>query len=218
MTRTVHRYRPAALAACGIAAPLVYTAAAITAGLRDPHYSHLKNFVSELGAAGAPGAGVMNFAGFLPYGILIMLFALGIHRGMRPDAGGWLGPTVLGLYGLAYVALAFAPCDPGCQALAPPSLHHQVHLLLGDIIFLTIVVGPFALYPRMVNDPDWRALATATLLLPASAWLILNVSLIGSILGVAGAIRQRVALLLIFTWIELAAIRLMRPGLGSSPG
>jgi len=60
--------------------------------------------------------------------------------------------------------------------------------------------------------------ATATLLLPASAWLILNVSLIGSILGVAGAIRQRVALLLIFTWIQLAAIRLMRPGLGSSPG
>ena len=197
------------LKAAGVAAPVVYTAAAIAAGLRDPHYSHLQNFVSELGATGAPGAGLMNFAGFLPYGILIMVFALGIHRGMRPDAGGWLGPSVLGLYGLAYVALAFAPCDPGCQA-STPSLHHQIHFLLGDIIFLAIVVGPFALYPRMVKDPNWRALGAATLLLPASAWLILNVSLLGSILGVAGAIRQRVSLLLIFAWIELAAIQLLR--------
>ena len=210
MTRTVHPYRPAALATCGIAAPFVYTAAAIAAALRDPHYSHLKNFVSELGATGAPGAGVMNFAGFLPYGILLMLFALGIHRGIRPDAGGWLGPSVLGLYGLAYVALAFAPCDPGCQASTPPSLHHQVHFMLGDIIFLAIVVGPFALYPRMMKDPDWQALGTATLLLPAAAWLILNVSLLGSMLGVGGAIRQRVSLLLIFAWIELAAMRLLR--------
>src|SRR4026209_1316484 len=197
MARTEYRARPAVLAACGIVAPFVYTAAAIAAGLRDPHYSHLRNFVSELGAMGAPGASVMNFAGFLPYGILMMLFALGIHRGMRPDAGGWLGPSVLSLYGLAYVALAFAPCDPGCQAAAPPSLHHQVHFLLGDIIFLAIVVGPFALYPRMVKDPHWRSLATATLLLPAAAWLILDISLLGSILGVGGAIRQRVTLLLI---------------------
>jgi hypothetical protein len=217
MTRTAHRYRPAALAACGIAAPFVYTAAAFAAGLRDPHFSHLKNFVSELGATGAPGAGVMNFAGFLPYGILMMLFALGIHRGMRPDAGGWLGPSVLGLYGLAYVALAFAPCDPGCQASTPPSLHHQLHFLLGDIIFLAIVVGPFALYSRLVKDPRWRSLATATLLLPASAWLILDLSLLGNMLGVAGAVRQRVWLLLLFLWIELAAIRLLRLGPDAGP-
>jgi hypothetical membrane protein len=101
MTRNVAT-RSAALAACGIAAPIVYAAAAIAASINYPQYDHLKNFVSGLGAIGAPGAAIMNFAGFLPYGVLMLAFALAVHRGIRKDVGGWLGPTVLALYGLLY--------------------------------------------------------------------------------------------------------------------
>ena len=201
------------LAACGIAAPLVFTAAVIAASVNHPGYDQLKNFISELGATGAPAAGVMNFAGFLPYGLLLVAFALAVHRGMRADAGGWLGPSMLALYGLAYVALAVSPCDPGCQA-ATPSLHHRMHFLLGDLIFLTAVLGPFTLYPRMLKDPAWRSLAPATLILPGMAWLILEAS--GA--GVPGALRQRVWLILVFLWIALVALRLLRIGaIGDQP-
>ena len=193
-----------ALAACGVAAPLVYSAAAITASLKHPGYDHLKNFISELGATGAPGAAIMNFAGFLPYGVLMVGFALAVHRGIRADVGGWLGPSVLGVYGLAYVGVAMAPCDPGCQAVTP-SLHHRMHVLLGDLIFLTAVLGPFTLYPRMAKDPAWRSLAVATLVLPGASWLILELSGV----GMSGAVRQRLWLLLLFVWIELLAIRLL---------
>ena len=65
MTSNVPAGRSAALAACGVGAPIVYTAAAIAASINYPDYDHLKNFVSELGATGAPGAAIMNFAGFL---------------------------------------------------------------------------------------------------------------------------------------------------------
>jgi hypothetical membrane protein len=207
MTATGPVARLNALAACGIAAPLVFIAAVTAASLNHPGYDHLKNFISELGATGAPAAGVMNFAGFLPYGLPTAAFALAVHRGMRLDAGGWLGPSILALYGLAHIAVAVTPCDTGCQA-ATPSLHHRLHFLLGDLIFLTAVLGPFTLYPRMVKDPAWRSLATATLILPGLAWLILEASGV----GISGALRQRLWLLLLFMWIAIMALRLLRLG------
>jgi hypothetical protein len=202
--------RPSRLAITGLLAPLVFILAALATSARQPGYDHLKNFVSELGATGAPAAGIMNFGGFLVYGLLMMAFAWAVHRGIRTDAGGWLGPTVLALYGLAYVGVALAPCDPGCQA-ATPSLHHRLHLLLGELVLLTAVLSPFTLYARMVKDPEWRSLATLTLFLPGGAWVVLQ----ASGLGVAGAIRQRLWLLLLFIWIELVALRLLRSGASS---
>ena len=207
MASTLATDRPVALAACGLAAPMVFTAAVVSASIRYPGYSHAKNFISELGATGAPGAAIMNFAGFLAYGVLIVAFALAIHRSIRPDIGGWLGPAMLGLYGLAYVGVAMAPCDPGCQSPAP-SLHHQLHILLGDLIVLTAVLGPCTLYSRMRQDPAWRSLALATLLLPWAAWVIVEASGV----GVSGAIRQRLWLLLLFLWIELMALRAIALG------
>jgi len=128
-----------------------------------------------------------------------------VHHGIREEVGGWLGPTVLALYGLSYIGVAFARCDPGCQA-ATPSLHHRIHFLLGDVIILAAVLGPFTLYPRIAKDPLWRSLGIATLVLPGGAWAILELSGI----GLSGALRQRLWLLLIFVWIELVAVRLIR--------
>jgi hypothetical protein len=198
---------PRALAVCGAVAPIVFTVATIAASLQHPAYSHVKNFISELGATGAPGALVMNFAGFLPYGLLMVAFAAAVHRGIRADAGGWLGPGLLAVYGFAYVGIALAPCDPGCQS-ATPSVHHRLHLLIGDVVLLTAVLAPFTLYARMLRDPAWRSLGVATLVLPGASWLILELS--G--LGISGALRQRLWLLLLFVWVELVAIRLLRVG------
>ena len=33
--------------------------------------------------------------------------------------GDWLGPLLLAVYGLDYVAVAFAPCSPGCTGTSP---------------------------------------------------------------------------------------------------
>jgi hypothetical protein len=50
------------LALCGAVAPIIYTVGALAAGAGYPGYSHMKQFVSELGATGAPMALVMNAA------------------------------------------------------------------------------------------------------------------------------------------------------------
>jgi hypothetical membrane protein len=94
MARITHAW-PAVLASCGVLAPFVYSGAVIAASRKVPAFDHLKNFMSELGATGAPGAYLMNLAGFLPYGILILAFALALHRGIHRETGSWLGPGVL---------------------------------------------------------------------------------------------------------------------------
>jgi len=195
--------RTVVLAICGLAAPLIFTAAAITASLKYPGYDHLKNFISELGASGSPSAGIMNL-GFLLYGLLVAAFAQALHRGIRPDVGGWLGPAILALYGLAYVGVAMAPCDPGCQS-ATPSVHHRLHFLLSDFIFLAAALGPYTLYARVRKDPAWQSLGLTTLVLPGAAWIIAEISGV----GLSGALRQRLWLLLLFLWIELVGLRLL---------
>jgi len=195
------------LAAGGMLAPLVYSTSALVASRTYSGFSHLTTFISELGATGAPSAHLMNFGGFLPYGILVIALAAALHRTLRSAAGGWLGPMLLGVYGLAYVALAFASCDYGCAAAAP-SLSHRIHFLLGDLIVVAAVAAPVALYPRMLGDPAWSSLARATLVLPASAWLVFSVAMV----GLPGAVRQRLWLLLLFIWIELVSVRLLRTG------
>lgn len=192
-------------AAGGMVAPLVYSASALVASRTYSGFSHLTTFISELGATGAPSAHLMNFGGFLPYGVLVIALAAALHRTLRSAAGGWLGPMLLAVYGLAYVALAFASCDYGCAAAAP-SLPHRIHFLLGDLIVVAAVAAPVALYPRMLGDPAWSSLARATLVLPASAWLVFSVTLA----GLPGGVRQRLWLLLLFTWIELVSVRLLR--------
>jgi hypothetical protein len=60
----------------------------------------------------------------------------------------------------------------------------------------------------MRKDPAWRSLALATLVLPSVAWAISEASGI----GVSGALRQRLWLLLLFGWIELMAVRIVALG------
>jgi hypothetical protein len=195
------------LAVCGTLAPIAFALATLAVGLVHPQYSHLSDWVSELGERGAPGASVMNYAGFLLFGILIVGFAFGLHRGIRAGPGDWLGPAVLGLYGAAYILVAFAPCDPGCVPDAP-SLRQEVHYVLGRIIAVTAVGAPAALYARLARDDRWARWRVPVLGLPVLgwvSWLTLQFELPSVPIG----LRQRLWLALTLAGIEMLALRLV---------
>lgn len=197
------------LAVCGILAPISFALTTLAAGWVHPEYSHLTDWVSELGERGAPGASVMNYAGFLLFGILIVGFAVGLHRGIAAGPGDWLGPAVLGLYGVTYIVLAFAPCDPGCVPDVP-SWRQQAHYLLGRIIAVTAVAAPVALYARLARDDRWARWRVPALGLPVLgwvSWLTLQFELPSVPIG----LRQRLWLGLTLAGIEMLALRLARP-------
>ena len=192
------------LALCGAVAPIVYIVGALAAGAGYPGYSHMKQFVSELGATGAPTALLMN-AAFLLFGVLTVVFALGLHQDIQAGPGDWLGIALIIGYGLSYVALAFAPCDPGCRG-APGSFHHRAHFLLSDVILFVAIAGPMVLYSRLRRDPRWTDIAWVVAGAALAAWGLFTVP----VPGLAGALKQRLWLLLIFLWIETLALRLLR--------
>lgn len=94
--------------------PLVFVAAIIIFGAMNPGYSHVSQFVSELGANDARVYYLMNWFGIVPFGLSIMLFSVGAY-GFMPN---WLGKTafvVLALTGFLFVTAGIFNCDEGCS-------------------------------------------------------------------------------------------------------
>lgn len=112
----------------------------IAGGAAWPGYSHVRDFISELGATGAPHARLVNFAGFLPVGILMTMFtvlaAFVAPRGALQIAGF----ACLTLFTATYAVIAFFPCDLGCAPVSP-SFSQLMHNLFGLLGYLGAPIG-----------------------------------------------------------------------------
>ena len=120
------------LAWCGIAAPVIRLSLILWLGSLQPDYSQTRDFISELGARGAPYAAMMNYAGTVLVGVLLALFAIALYRTHRPSLLAAGGAGLLALSGFAFVVVGLFPCDPGCS-LADPSSTMRIHLLAGTV-------------------------------------------------------------------------------------
>jgi hypothetical membrane protein len=69
------------LAACGIIAPILDVLIMAWQGALNPGYSHVRQYISELGEAGRPHAGVFS-VGCLLWGLLFAGFAVALRRGL----------------------------------------------------------------------------------------------------------------------------------------
>ena len=191
------------LALGGLIAPCVFVAAVTVTSAARPDYRHDQQMISLLGELGGPRAAVMNFAGFLPYGLLVLGLAAGLHQGIRNGPGDWLGPLLVGVYGLGYIAVAFAPCSPGCTGTSSAT-GEQIHFLVSRIIFLTAVAGPFVLFGRLARDPAWSSLRYVVVLLPAVGYMLFLIPLP----NVGAGTQQRMFIGCTLSWILALAWRL----------
>ena len=129
---------------CGLLGGFVALLFPVLGAAGTPGYSHTSQYISELGAFGAPQAQLVNWAGFLPAGILMTLFAWFAWRALPASPAATLGLAGLALFSLGYVAAAFFPCEPGCVP-AEPSLSQTLHNLLGLAGYITAPPTLFAL-------------------------------------------------------------------------
>ena len=95
--------------------------------------------------------------GFAVSGILLMVFALGLHRGL--PRGSKAGPALLFLSGAAMALLAFET-DP-IRRTGPRSWHGFIHDA-AFVVFAALLLAPIALWRRMRGDPAWRRHARLT--------------------------------------------------------
>jgi len=125
-----------------------------------PGYSHVAQFMSELGARGAPNEMWVRFLGFLPAGLLLCFFAW-LARGALPGSGlATLGFIGIGTFAAGYVVAAFFPCDPGCRPTIA-SFSQIIHTAAGLAGYLMAPIGMLALAIAARRWPDASRLSAA---------------------------------------------------------
>lgn len=115
-----------ALLACGVVSSLVYAAADVLAGVFYPVYhDYISQMVSELMARGAPTRALMVRL-FLPYNLLVFLFAAGVWASGARRAIRLTAAALFGYATMSSAGLLLAPMDlraeglTGGTAISPP--------------------------------------------------------------------------------------------------
>jgi Protein of unknown function (DUF998) len=128
--------------------------------------------------------GLLQDANFVASGLLLMLFATGLHLGVGDTRG--LGPALLFVAGTAMALMGFES-DP-IQRVGPRSLHGLVHDAAFVLFISAMMAALFALWRGFRKDLRWRdharytlatgMLAVLLLLLPGVAYYLFIVTLL----------------------------------------
>lgn len=112
------------LALGGVIGPALFAVVVVICGALRPGYNHMTQFISELGAQGTSHAAIMNFAGFLPLGLLLVGFAASLRGALPRRPLAVAVAILLGLFGLSIALAGLYSCDPGCPQ--PPVAAHPL--------------------------------------------------------------------------------------------
>jgi hypothetical protein len=171
-------------------------------GALQPEYSHMRDYISALGAKGAPYAPWVNLFGFLPVGLLVAVVCCLLPSIVPRTRLSFVGSLGLFSVSVAYLGAVVAPCDSGCPAEGSTS--QQIHNFLGIIEYggaaISLLFFAGALLPR----PRWRKVGGLALLTAIVVLVCLTFLMIPDFQPWRG-LWQRVAECAIFFWLFLVA-------------
>jgi hypothetical membrane protein len=139
---------------CGIFAPVLWASSIALCGSLRPGYSHVTQYISELGERGSSTELLMRYAGFLPTGAMHVLFAGSLYTAFKGSKSATLASLLLALNGLARAAAGVFPCEAGC---AGPRvlLSQKLHSLSAGVGFLALIVAAI-LWGLILWRRGWR--------------------------------------------------------------
>lgn len=197
------------LALGGIAGPVLFTVVVLVSGALRPGYSHLQHFISELGVAGTPYAALMNYAGFVPAGLMLAVFGVALAFALPSGRLIRLAAVLVTTFGLGIAASGIMSCDLGCPQ-GEGSLENVVHNTIAPVSFVCLIAAMAMLGVRFRSLPAWRHLWLFSLLASAAA-LCLLVVLAGSLDSrVLTGLWQRLLLAVLFIWCAIVSIEAFR--------
>jgi hypothetical protein len=193
----------------GAAGTALFSCAVIVAGALRVDYSHVAGFISELGATATPHAALMNYAGFVPAGMLFAAFGAGLATALARDRAAVAASVLVIVFGIGVSASGIISCDPGCpQAAGSPE--NLLHNRIGPASFIALIVAVGILAVRFRRHPRWRALSRYSLLTSALA-IVFLLALIGSLEARAyTGLWQRLLLSTLLLWCTVVGIRAFR--------
>jgi hypothetical membrane protein len=214
-SRSSRAFRRLCLA--GAAAAPVFSAAWLAAGLIRPDYDYdpRVDHISALSAVNAPQPWLM-IAGFVLAGLLLIAFAVAMHRLTAAPGGLSLGATLVGLAGLALIVTGvIREDDPAETARGLPStLGNQFHDNASVLLILALLLAPPAVAWGLRKSGVWPGLVASACLTSA---LTLALGLVFALDLVAwSGLTQRLLISAPLLWLMFLALGLYRrAGAGS---
>ena len=196
----------------GIAGPLLFTAVTVLCASLRPDYNHYRNLISELGAHGSANATLMNYAGFIPTGIMMIAFGVALSRILPSGRLNTTAAALIMIFGLGVVTSGIFSCDPGCPA--DGSLENTIHDRIAPVVFLSLILGIAILGFQFRRTPNWSQLARYSLLTSAVAFVCMIALVVSFNTRTQTGLWQRLMLAALFLWcarIGLNAYRVTRP-------
>jgi hypothetical protein len=141
--------------------------------------------------------GWAQVANFVLSGILLMIFAAGLHLGATDGRGSRAGPALLAVDRAQSLA-DIAGLVPPIQSTDPRTLHNLIHDLAFALFVIALLPAFFFLWRHFREDALWRSHARYTLITGVLAALLLFLP------GVA----YYLFLAVVLVWFEITAVRL----------
>jgi len=196
------------LLASGIAAPLLYAAADILAGMRWEGYSFRDQTISELGAIGAPSRLLFSVLLLVVYGLMVAFGvgvwkAAGADRRLRAVGGLLVGLGVMALTVGQFAAMHLRGTDQGLAG----TMHLVEGLAAMLMLFTAMGIAATALGPRF----RLYTIATIVLALGFGAWSALEVPQVEQGLATPWVgVKERIFWYGYQSWFIVLALALLR--------
>lgn len=185
----------------GVAGPLVFIINTLVWGRLRPNYDHSAQFISELGATGTLNAQYMNYAGFIPSGLLLVIFALALYSKFPKLPVSRAGALMIAIFGAGIVLAGFYSCDPGCPVEG--SQESMLHNRISATAFVSAIIGCVLVGSSFIRRRQLRRLGVYTM---ASAMLaaVFMLLMMNSVEArhLTGT-WQRLLLMALFQWMAL---------------
>lgn len=150
--------------------------------------------------------GWLQVLNFILFGLALMLFAVGLHRGVAARVrGSVIGPMLLVVAGVALVLSAFKT-DPSLSG-GPQSWHGLIHGLAFLLLVLSLLLSFLLLWWRLRTDPLWRGYDLYTIITAVLYVVLFFLS--------ASQWAFYLFLAVVLAWVEVMAIRLRYVAEGS---
>ncbi|WP_394758144.1 DUF998 domain-containing protein [Flavobacterium sp.] len=139
----------------GILGVSFFVLTTIIAGFLYSNYSHISQFISESYAVDAPKADLLRFYGYLPSGVLFIIFSLFSIKVFPKSSLKTIGFLGVGFgYGFGTIICSIFNCDAGCNPkLINPSLSQFIHNSMG---FVTYMIVPFSILFIAIASRKWK--------------------------------------------------------------
>lgn len=201
---------------CGVAAGPLFATAALLQGALRPDYSPIRHPISSLVIGSAGWIQVLNF---LATGLLIVAFAIGARRALKPGRGAFWGPILLAAWGVGLIGAGVFVTDPvgGYPVGTPdvvtePTAQGSLHDACSMFGFVCLFAAILVLTVRFWSAE--RAWAIASLASGLGFVVTMQLSTLAytpeSGLTGLGGLFQRLALLIGLGWMTAVALRLQR--------